>query len=342
MSADTPLPAVQHARISSHDLPARHKATALRELLGRELMRVDLLPADADARPIEAFRYDAAVSTLGSSAAYARVRHTPVHYRRTAELMHDGLDDLFLTTTYSRGGYVLRDRQGDIAVPSGGIALLSKARLHDGITPWGGISTCIQVPRAALARLLPRLEEAPLHIFTPGTPGADSAALALAYAGLLASQGVLAGAPLTSAIGHLHELMAGAIAPRHAASLPPDGDARQAPRLTLIQRDILARLDQPGLSLAAIARLHHLTPRQVQRLFAQQGESFSTFLTEARMQRARATLADPAQHHRRVLEIALDNGFDDISAFSRAFRRHYGMTPSEAREHSGITQSPVT
>ncbi|MFT3777159.1 MAG: helix-turn-helix transcriptional regulator [Ottowia sp.] len=332
MNAATPPSAVQHARVSSHDLPARHKASALRELLGRELMRVDLLPADADARPIEAFRYDAAVSTLGSGTAYAHVRHTPVHYRRTAELMHDGLDDLFLTTTHSRGGYVLRHRQGDIAVPSGSIALLSKARLHDGITPWGGTSTCIQVPRAALARLLPRLEEAPLHVFTPGTPGADSAALALAYAGLLTSQGTLAGAPLASAVAHLHELIAGAIAPRWAAGQPPGGEAQRAPLLALVQQSIRARLEWPGLDLAHVARLHHTTPRQLQRLFASQGTCFTDFLAEARMQRARALLASPAQRHRRVLDIALDCGFDNLSAFGRAFRRRFGITPGDARQ----------
>jgi len=322
------LPTIQHTRITSNDLPARDKASALRELLGRELMRVDLEPADAEARPIEAFGYNAAVSTLAEGTAYAHVHHTPVHYRRTAALMRDGLDDVFLSSTHGRGGCVLRDHRGrEVEVPSGGIALLSKARLHEGITPWGGTSVCIQVPRAALALLLPGLEEAPMQVFAPGAPGAASAALALAYAGLVAGQPGLAGAPLAGSVAHLHELLAAAIAPRQAAD-----QTQGVPLLAVIQRDIRARLGQPGLHLAAIARLHHLTPRQVQRLFGQQGQSFSAFLAEARMQRAHALLTDPAQRHRRVLHIALDSGFNDIPAFSRAFRRRFGITPSEARE----------
>jgi AraC-like DNA-binding protein len=56
---------------------------------------------------------------------------------------------------------------------------------------------------------------------------------------------------------------------------------------------------------------------------------------DARLERARAALADPAQRHRRVLAIALESGFDDFSAFSRAFRRRFGMTPSEVRGASG-------
>ena len=119
---------------------------------------------------------------------------------------------------------------------------------------------------------------------------------------------------------------------RHLAG--GEHEAQAAPRLALIQRDIQARLDWPQLSLAHIARLHHLTPRQVQRLFARQGTGFREYVSAARLDRARAQLADPAQRHRRVLEIALDCGFDDVSAFSQAFRRRFGMTPSEAR-HGG-------
>lgn len=54
-------------------------------------------------------------------------------------------------------------------------------------------------------------------------------------------------------------------------------------------------------------------------------------MSGARLDRAHAMLADPGQRHRRVLEIALDSGFDDVSAFSRAFRRHFGLTPSDVR-----------
>jgi AraC-like DNA-binding protein len=120
--------------------------------------------------------------------------------------------------------------------------------------------------------------------------------------------------------------MAGILAPA-----APGGDALDVPRLALIQRDILARLTQPELNLAQIARLHHLTPRQVQRLFAREGTCFSDFVRDARLDRVRAALADPRQRHRRVLQIVLDNGFDDFSAFSRAFKRRFGTTPTEIR-----------
>lgn len=328
-----PPAAIQHARLSTLDLPASDYIPAVRDVLGRDTMGIDLRPVDGDIRSLEAFRYHANIGLLGPQAAYLHSEHSPIHMRRTAALMSDGLDDIFLTSTRSpSGGSILRHGGTETAIPPGAILLMSKARAHEGLIPWNATTCGMQVPRAALARLLPRLEEAPVHILTCGAPGADSATLALSYAALLARQGTLAGAPLTSAVAHLHELIASAIDARWAAGLPPGGEARQAPRLALIQQDIRARLEWAGLDLAFIARLHHTTPRQVQRLFAAQGTCFSDYLADARLQRARALLASPAQQHRRVLDIALECGYDNISAFGRAFRRRFGITPGDVRD----------
>jgi len=324
---------IQHARISTQDLPASDYIPAVRDLLGRDTMGIDLRPTDGDVRSLEHFRYDADIRLLGTQAAYMHSEHTPIHMRRTAALMSDGLDDIFLTATRSpSGGSIVRHAQGEIAVPSGGIVLLSKARAHEGLIPWSATTCGVQVPRAAIARLLPGLEEAPLRILTPGAPGADSAALAMSYAALLGGQDALAGPALTIAVAHLHELIARATCTPQAAGLPPDGAAQQAPRLALIQQSIGARLGQQGLDLDSIARLHHTTPRQVQRLFASQGTCFSDYLAEARMQHARNLLASSAHSHRRVIDIALDCGFDNLSAFGRAFRRRFGTTPGDARQ----------
>jgi AraC-like DNA-binding protein len=43
-------------------------------------------------------------------------------------------------------------------------------------------------------------------------------------------------------------------------------------------------------------------------------------------------LRDPRRFGRRISEIAAEAGFTDLSHFSRAFRRRFGMTPSDARE----------
>ncbi len=324
-----PTPAApQCLHLSSHDYAGRDKIAALREFYGRELMRVELQPFDKDAHR-GGLDFSTTMLPLSDEAIYAHTRCTPCRMWRSPEMLRDGSDAVYLAVVW--GGGAVHTPRESFDMAAGRYALLSKARVHEGITPWGGASACIQVPHAALARLVPGLEEAPLRLLPPDMP---EPALAMGYARLLASSPALSGSLLQSGLSHLQELMASMLTPAMQGAQAPERDAVDVPRLALIRRDILARIALPELNLSQIARLHHLTPRQVQRLFAREGSCFSDFVRQARLARARAMLADPAQQHRRVLEIALDSGFDDVSAFSRAFRRQFGMTPSEARSNA--------
>ena len=310
--------------LSSQDFAGPDKAAALRELYGRELIRVDLWPCEGAAP----FDFKATLLPLAEGAMIVHCEHTPAHSWRSPALMHDGADDIFLTA--SQAGCVVRTAGGVLEIPAGGFLLHSKAREHEYITPHGGPTRSVQLPRAAIARLAPWLEEAPLRALPPGTPGA---ALALGYAGLMLAGSAAPSAPLMHiATEHLYELLAGVLAPPKCFAPSPAREAIGMTRLMLIQRDILARLDWPELGLEHIARLHHISPRQVQRLFAREGTCFSDFVRDQRLERVRALLADPAQRQRSVLALALDSGFNGYPAFTRAFRRRFGMTPTEMRE----------
>jgi AraC-like DNA-binding protein len=105
----------------------------------------------------------------------------------------------------------------------------------------------------------------------------------------------------------------------------------KAARLHAIKEDILAHLGESGLSVAAIAARHGIGPRYVRRLFEQEGITFSEFLLSARLERAHLMLTGPQFGHRTVASIAYSAGFADLSYFNRAFRKRYGLTPSEAR-----------
>ena len=69
--------------------------------------------------------------------------------------------------------------------------------------------------------------------------------------------------------------------------------------------------------------------RQLQRSFAEAGTSVRETLHAIRMQRAAEMLADSALP---VAEIARRVGYREPTQFTKAFRRYYGMPPSEWRE----------
>ncbi len=58
------------------------------------------------------------------------------------------------------------------------------------------------------------------------------------------------------------------------------------------------------------------------------GMSANRFIRSARLQRAAALLRDSSQS---ICEVAFDTGFRDPDYFGRAFRKAFGLTPTEYR-----------
>jgi len=104
-----------------------------------------------------------------------------------------------------------------------------------------------------------------------------------------------------------------------------------AARLELIHNDIIKNLSDPRLTIAAVAMRQGCHPKQVQRLFAGTGSTFTEFVLEQRLQKARRLLSSPIGGSKKISEIAYDVGFSDLAYFNRTFRSRFGMTPSDCR-----------
>lgn len=83
-------------------------------------------------------------------------------------------------------------------------------------------------------------------------------------------------------------------------------------------------------SLERAAERVHLSPSYLSRNFKEKtGESFSHALNRVNMEKAKRMLMDP---NNRSYDVAYFVGYDNPKNFSRAFKRYYGMTPSEYRK----------
>jgi AraC family transcriptional regulator len=92
-----------------------------------------------------------------------------------------------------------------------------------------------------------------------------------------------------------------------------------------------------NMKVTDIARHASLSPFHFQRLFsAYLGEPVSRYVLLRRLERAARTLASDPEAN--ILDLALDVGFETHSAFSKAFRQHYGQSPSMFR--MGETEAP--
>ena len=124
-----------------------------------------------------------------------------------------------------------------------------------------------------------------------------------------------------------------------ALALGADGDVRAAAeenglrsvRLSAILREIERKSGDPGLNAIAIARRLGVTPRYVHYLLEETGKSFTHHVLERRLGKAAALLREPGRRSAKIAEIAGEVGFNDLSNFNRAFRRRYGIRPSDVR-----------
>lgn len=86
---------------------------------------------------------------------------------------------------------------------------------------------------------------------------------------------------------------------------------------------------EEGLSIEQLARSVGLSRRQLERIFiAKTGMSPAEAYNKLRLQKARTLLL---QSRAPLIDVALDVGFASAAHLSRAFKRVYGMTPSQLR-----------
>jgi len=129
---------------------------------------------------------------------------------------------------------------------------------------------------------------------------------------------------------HVYDLLALAMGATREARHVAKHRGLRAAHLSAIKKDISNKADHK-CTVDAVAARHDLSARHVQRLFAEEGTSFTEFLREQRLLRAYRMLASPRFEHLRISDIAFETGFGDLSWFNRQFRTRFGASPSEVR-----------
>ncbi|MBX3657657.1 MAG: helix-turn-helix domain-containing protein [Ramlibacter sp.] len=97
-------------------------------------------------------------------------------------------------------------------------------------------------------------------------------------------------------------------------------------------RQLIARhCGDPQLDPARVAAQIGCSRATLYRLFARHGESVAALIWRSRLERARHMMGAAPFARLPLADIAFHSGFLDQASFSRMFKRHYGLTPGEAR-----------
>jgi len=104
-----------------------------------------------------------------------------------------------------------------------------------------------------------------------------------------------------------------------------------AERRAHIKRFIEARLRDPNLSASYVADYFGVSTRYVSMLFEKEYEPVSAYIQRRRLEECAHQLASPEWQTFSVTEIARAWRFVNRAHFSRVFKKHFGVSPTEYR-----------
>lgn len=103
------------------------------------------------------------------------------------------------------------------------------------------------------------------------------------------------------------------------------------PPLVQRARDYIGKHKTEPLSLSAVAQAAGASVFHFCKVFRKStGIKFTDYVARVRLEDARTQLLNP---NRRISEVAYDVGFQSLTQFNRMFKRVFGQSPTEFREH---------
>lgn len=108
-----------------------------------------------------------------------------------------------------------------------------------------------------------------------------------------------------------------------------------------IRQYVGQHLRDPGLTPERLAAALNCSKRHLYNAFASEDDTPAHYILRRRLQGCMRELGDPAHAPRTITDIALAWGFTNSAHFSRVFREHAGLSPSDFRAAALAGRLPV-
>ena len=307
-------------RVSTEDVPARDRMAFVHDFIARHWAGMRFVPLRDD------LHIDISVFDLPDRVGIGKAHYPPIVGTRPRDLLSDGRDNYTLAIVSADHEVSVEGREA-FTVKAGDLVLVNEATCFEVRHACPTTVDVVSLGYQQLAARVSRLERAPFYHVSRSAPGAS---LFAGYADLLRQAPPEGDKARQIAANHVHDLIALVLDSVVAGGSDRNLRGIRAARLELVKKDILNCLEDPSLNVSSVAARQGVTPRYIQQLFECEGTTFTEFLRERRLELAFRRL-DAGTSTMSIAEIAFDSGFTDLSNFNRAFRRRYGVTPSEVR-----------
>ncbi|MEV4079590.1 helix-turn-helix domain-containing protein [Nonomuraea fuscirosea] len=265
--------------------------------------------------------------SLGEVVSLSEARTTPLQTSRTARMAaKTDRDDLLFCVHLAGSGRLLQ--HGRMAELSEGVGVLYEARSAWDLNMMTNVhSLLLHFPRDLLPLRPAEISEGLARSMDPGSPAMR---LLSGYLGqLFQLAGDLSGEQRQDAGMAGIEMLTMAL--RGTTPAVPDERSAGEVVLGLMRAHVRHHLGDRCLTVAELARRHHVSVRHAHALFSRLGITPAAYIREQRLLAARAMLSDQRHDLRPVSEIRAAVGLGELRTYERAFRRRFGTTPASWR-----------
>ena len=299
---------------------SKHKSlTVWREAVCANLVGVECIPTRKD---ILKGRF---TQMEYEGFAIARLRAEAHHAIRQNSILRKSDKDFYMLFLQKSGTMRVKRDKRDFVVHPGDMYFYDGATEHHLMFDDPFDHLAVKVPRKVLESRWPNLADAGSFRLRANDSMIDRILLPMAGAALGAT--------------NLRELPAVAksvielFTIRLEQADPNEASGSDYARLLLakVKKILEEHLEDFELSASSVAQEFRISRRQLDRVLAQCGTSFSKLLTTMRLNRAAELLENPVSKGHSITRIALEVGFENHSFFSRKFRAHFDESPRDYR-----------
>ncbi len=282
-----------------------------------------------DCRPIEQPHFEASIAGFDAPGLGVYDIHTQAHlvYRNKAEIAR--LDNDALIINYVTAGTLHCEQDGrslELHPGDGAVSDAARPYFLRFDEPLGCVS--VKVSKSDLRHRVAGIERITAQSLARGS---SLHPLVFSYMrSLIDHAPSMTGPSALHAADVFKELLSASMNEMLQTTPAPLSEYR-AVALLRVKAFIDAHLRDPTLDPAAVAHGVGLSSRYINRLFEAEHNSLGRYIWLRRLEHCANRLRDLAWAHVSVSAIALEHGFNDLSHFSRVFRKRYGQAPRDYR-----------
>ncbi|WP_405987303.1 helix-turn-helix domain-containing protein [Streptomyces sp. NBC_00872] len=313
----------------SEDLPPEERLARFDDL---QVNSVHPMRVRSDAA--EDFRATARALDLGA-VNVVELTCSPSDVQRTPKLIRKSDPELYSVVFALCGQLGVSQAGHDTALGTNNFAVYDSSQpFHIRIAPGHDTTTLVRahVPRALLALPAGGADRL-LAVRLPGSAGVG-ALLTQFLTSLTSDSGSYRPADVSRLSTVALDLLTATLAHHLDADTLVPPDSHRHVLLLSIQAFVQQHLPEPRLTPGFIAAAHHISVSYLHRLFEAHDTTVSAWIRRQRLERSLRDLTDPAQRAVPIHRIATRWGFNDHTAFTRAFRATYGIPPKDYRHHA--------